>query len=132
MTDITINDVTTGTLEGTGVFDKLMQIVKVHLTDEYDNGRLKGPEYAQVYVSAIQAVLAQSIEFALREKLTEVQIDSALKDIELKEVQKQSAYVDRIIKDKEAASLGLDNVVKQREESRKTEAGYVYVPAYME
>ena len=132
MADITINDITTGTIEGTGVFDKLMQSVKAQLTDEYDNGRLKGPEYAQVYISTIQAVLSQSIEFTLREKLTEVQIDSALKDIELKEIQKQVAYVERVIKDKEAAALGMDNAIKIAQTSKATNSDYIYEPQYEE
>lgn len=132
MADITINDITTGTIEGTGVFDKLMQSVKAQLTDEYDNGRLKGPEYAQVYISTIQAVLSQSIEFTLREKLTEVQIDSALKDIELKEIQKQVAYVERVIKDKEAAALGMDNAIKIAQTSKVADNTYVYTPQYKE
>ena len=75
MTDIVITDITTGIVDGTGIFDKLMASVKAHIHDEYDNGRIKGPEYSQVYLGAIQAVLNQSVQYALQEKQLEAQID---------------------------------------------------------
>ena len=78
MTDIVITDITTGIVDGTGIFDKLMASVKAHIHDEYDNGRIKGPEYSQVYLEAIQAVLAQSMQYALQEKQTEAQVDLIL------------------------------------------------------
>ena len=75
MTDIVITDITTGIIDGTGIFDKLMASVKAHIHDEYDNGRIKGPEYSQVYLGAIQAVLNQSVQYTLQEKQLEAQID---------------------------------------------------------
>lgn len=48
---------------GDGVFDKLMETVVKHLRAEYTDGRLKGSDYANVYVSGLQAVLAQSVEY---------------------------------------------------------------------
>ena len=78
MTDIVITDITTGIVDGTGIFDKLMASVKAHIHDEYDNGKIKAPEYSQVYLGAIQAVLAQSMQFALQEKQTEAQVDLLL------------------------------------------------------
>ena len=123
MTDIVITDITTGIIDGTGIFDKLMASVKTHIHDEYDNGRIKGPEYSQVYLGAIQAVLSQSVQYALQEKQTEAQVDLLVE-------QKKIAYVERIIKDKEAAALGMDKVVKVANTSDTTEA--VYTPKYKE
>jgi hypothetical protein len=66
---ITTDDLTTGTLDGTGVFDELMGSVNVHLQKEYNTQRIRGPEYSQVYLGGLQAVLQQSIAFLLaREK----------------------------------------------------------------
>ena len=130
MVDIQITDVTTGAINGTGVFDKLMSTVKAHITEQYDKGRIKGQDYATVYLGALQGVLAQSVEYVLREKLTEVQIEAAVKDIELKTAQIDSINIEHVIKDKEATALGLDNVVKNREEARKNNANYVYELAY--
>ena len=38
----TVDELTTVALDGTGVFDKLMQTVKLHLQDEYDSNRIVG------------------------------------------------------------------------------------------
>lgn len=85
MVDIQITDVTTGAINGTGVFDKLMSTVKAHITEEYDKGRIKGQDYATVYLGSIQSVLQQSIEYVLREKMTEAQIAGMEKETELKD-----------------------------------------------
>ena len=84
MIDIQITDVTTGAINGTGVFDKLMSTVKAHIAEEYDKGRIKGQDYATVYLGMIQSVLQQSIEYVLREKMTEAQIAGVEKETELK------------------------------------------------
>ena len=85
MIDIQITDVTTGAINGTGVFDKLMSTVKAHIAEEYDKGRIKGQDYATLYLGSIQSVLQQSIEYVLREKMTEAQIAGVEKETELKE-----------------------------------------------
>ena len=130
MVDIQITDVTTGAISGTGVFDKLMASIKVQIQEEYDAGRIKGSDYATVYLGALQSVLSQSMEFVLRERLVEAQIDDVVKGIEIKDMQKQIAYVERVIKDKEATTMGLDNAIRLREEARKQDTNYVYVPIY--
>lgn len=123
MTDIVITDITTGAVNGTGIFDKLMASVKTHIQEEYDNGRIKGPEYSQVYLGALQSVLSQSVQYALQEKQTEAQVDLLVE-------QKKVAYVDRVIKDKEAAALGMDKVVRVANTAATTEE--VYTPKYEE
>ena len=130
MVDIQITDVTTGAISGTGVFDKLMASIKVQIQEEYDAGRIKGSDYATVYLGALQSVLSQSMEFVLRERLVEAQIDDVVKGIEIKDMQKQISYVERVIKDKEATTMGLDNAIRLREEARKQDTNYVYVPIY--
>lgn len=59
---------TTKSIEGTGVFDILMQTVKLHLGDEFDAGRIDGSEYATVYLGALTAVLQQSISFLAQQQ----------------------------------------------------------------
>lgn len=63
---ITLADLTTTTLNGTGVFDVLMRANKAHLDEEFTKGRIKGPEYATVYLGSLQAVLAASLQFLLQ------------------------------------------------------------------
>lgn len=70
-TPITIADLTLATLDGTGVFDVLMRSVKTHVAVEYDSQRIKGAEYAQVYLGALQSTMDRSLQFLLaRDKLT--------------------------------------------------------------
>lgn len=63
MTSLTITDLTTSDVNGTGVFDKLMQSVESHIQQEFNRNRIKGPEYATVYLGALQSTLDQSIRF---------------------------------------------------------------------
>ena len=79
MADIIIEDVTNGSIinnewVGTGVFDKLMNTVNKNIELQYLQGRIKGQEYATVYLGSLQAVLAQSIDYIKSEKMIEAQI----------------------------------------------------------
>jgi len=58
-----VEQLTTSSITGTGVFDKLMAVVKLHLLDEYNNDRITGDEYSKVYLGALSAVMQQSIAF---------------------------------------------------------------------
>lgn len=63
---VTIDEVTEGTLTGGGVFDILMRTVQAHLAKEFNAQRITGNDYADVYLGAIQAVLAQATNFVLQ------------------------------------------------------------------
>jgi len=69
--DSNIESLTTGALDGTGVFDKLLQSTKLHLQEEYDRGRITGQEYTTVYLGSLTAVLQQSVQFLLNNKTHE-------------------------------------------------------------
>jgi hypothetical protein len=58
-----VEQLTTSSITGTGVFDKFMAVVKLHLLDEYNNDRITGDEYSKVYLGALSAVMQQSIAF---------------------------------------------------------------------
>lgn len=63
-----IKSLTTVELNGSGVFDKLMQAVKLHLQEEFDAQRITGNEYSTVYLGAMSAVLQTSTQFLLNEQ----------------------------------------------------------------
>ncbi|MCD1628468.1 hypothetical protein [Marinobacter shengliensis] len=65
MSIVTLEQLTTSTVDGSGVFDKLMQAVEAHIDQEFKKNRIKGPEYATVYLGALQSTLDQSIQFLL-------------------------------------------------------------------
>ena len=73
MAAINITDVTQGSLDGTGVFDLLMQANKVHLEAEFAKNRIKGSEYATVYLGSLEAVLRVSMEFMLAKQRTDLE-----------------------------------------------------------
>jgi hypothetical protein len=91
MSDISIAQVTTTNPTEGGVFDVLMRSVDSHLDKQYTIGRIKGSDYATVYLGALQAVLQQAIMFVLAEQKAEKEVDLLTQQI-LTEVQ-QTALV---------------------------------------
>lgn len=63
---ITLPKLTEATVAGSGVFDVLMRSVKGHLEQEFTQSRIKGAEYATVYLGSLEAVLNSSIAFLLQ------------------------------------------------------------------
>lgn len=68
MADVTIAQVTTTVTSGDGVFDVLMRAVDAHLDKQYTSGRIKGADYATVYLGALQMVLQQAIAFTMQKQ----------------------------------------------------------------
>jgi len=58
-----ITDLTSGTVGGTGLFDKLMVSLVVHLKVEYDANRISGAEYTKAYVGIVGAALQTAQQF---------------------------------------------------------------------
>lgn len=93
---LTITDLTTKSLTGTGAFDHLMQTVKLHLEQEFDKNRIKGGEYATVYLGSLEHVLQTSLTFLLQKdkaslesQMLEVQLQIAQVELEKVEIEKQ-------------------------------------------
>lgn len=96
MADITINDLTLTTLEGTGIFDVLMRATKTHLEAEFNKNRIKGPEYSTVYLGSLESVMRTSLEFLLqRQKISlEAQLMEQQVLVAQAEVEKANAQVE--------------------------------------
>jgi len=75
MATIDVSDLTTKETDGTGVFDDLMETIQVRLEAEYQKGRLKGPDYAKVYLGAMESTISQSIGFVLGKQQADKQAD---------------------------------------------------------
>ena len=71
---IDVEDITTGTLNGTGTFDKLMQAARTHLQEEYTKGRINSTDYAQVYLGTMTQILEQSMSFVLNKDKSELEL----------------------------------------------------------
>lgn len=73
MAEVLSTDITTKVLNGTGVFDDLMNGVTTHLDEQYSKGRITGTTYSTVYLGALEAVLAQAVSFVLQRQQADVQ-----------------------------------------------------------
>ena len=135
-TDIKLTDLTDGYLDannewqGNGVFDKLMYAVNKNIEGQYIKGRITGNDYAKVYLGGLESVIAQSIEYILREKQVEAQTDllitqkieaeldgasrRALEATQKSEMELNGAK-DRELKDNQIANLQKDLLVKNAE-----------------
>lgn len=71
VTPVTLTALTTATVDGAGVLDVLMKTMAAHLDVEYAKNRLRGPEYATVYLGSLEAVMQTAVQFLLqRDKAT--------------------------------------------------------------
>ena len=73
--------------EGTGVFDQLMMAVNGNIQVQFDSGRIKGVDYANVYMSSMQTAINEAMKFVLNKKLLEKQIEAQDVQIAIGEVQ---------------------------------------------
>lgn len=62
---IVLNALTTAQLNGSGVFDRMMQTTKKFLKKEYDANRIVGKEYSQAYMATVLSNMKSSIQFLL-------------------------------------------------------------------
>lgn len=60
-----VSKLTTGEIDGSGIFDKMMQISLLHVKDEYDSGRISGSDYANVYLGIITSMMQSAVQYAL-------------------------------------------------------------------
>jgi hypothetical protein len=86
---ITVDDLTTGIVNGTGVFDKLMTSLVAHLKVEYAANRISGAEYTKAYIGIVGAALQTSSQFLLAK-------DQAYWQALLVQVQARSAEVELV------------------------------------
>lgn len=78
---ILIEDLTDGSINGDGTFDKLMTSVTEHVERQYKNSRITGADYANVYLGSLTAVLSQASNFLLQSKQLDKQLELLDKQI---------------------------------------------------
>lgn len=119
--DLTSNVQTTinGTkheVTGDGIFDDLMETVNQHADAQFAMGRIKGTEYAEFYLGALQSALAQSVQFTLQREAQAAQVDLATAQ---KDELLLNGVKDRLTKDAQTALVkrqtkGFDDDAKQK------------------
>ena len=111
LTNMPVERLTEAKLTGKGVFDVLMQSVKLHLEQEYNQNRIRGTEYSQVYLGSMTAILEQSTRFLLDKdksfyEIALVEAQVRLADAQVRLVEKQ------IEKEDQEATLRAAQVAK--------------------
>lgn len=87
MTTLTIDQLTDATLEGDGVFDVLMRANKAHLDAEYAKDRIKGAEYATVYLGSLESVMSTSLQFLLQREKIALEAELMAQQVEIAKIQ---------------------------------------------
>lgn len=72
---IKIEDVTTGEVEGRGLYDELMRTSKAHLEHEFSEARITGSDYATVYLGMLTANLSTATNFVLQYELNNIELE---------------------------------------------------------
>lgn len=115
--EINIEDLTTKDLMGTGVFDNIMEASQVRLDREFAKNRLKGPEYAKVYLGSFEASLMNSIQFLLTRQ--EADKKAELLVAQTKKTDKESLLMDeQILIAKEELKIKKQDLLIRAEELR--------------
>ena len=110
---ITLDKITTGTIDGTGSFDKLMQILKLHMYEEHDTGRITGSDYAKVYIGGLQYALSEAIRLETTKDSIDADIALKQKQLEILQAQKDMIDQQRLTEIQNTAIKEYENTVLQ-------------------
>ncbi|RWB40469.1 MAG: hypothetical protein EOQ44_25360 [Mesorhizobium sp.] len=116
ITPITVDQLTTGVVGGTGVFDKLMVSLVAHLKVEYAANRISGAEYTKAYIGIVGVALQTASSFLLSKDAAFWQALLVREQAEAAEVAKIQARVEL-----EGARVAL---VRTQFEAATAEANY--------
>lgn len=62
---LTIDQLTSGDITGSGVFDTIMRGLKAQMVEEYQKNRIIGAEYTKLMIAAIDGAMSASVQFLL-------------------------------------------------------------------
>ena len=112
---IPVEDFTEAKVEGKGVYDILMQANAAHLEKEFNASRIKGNEYAQIYLGTMQATMDTAVQFFIQRhklgyeakileiqaKIAEVELSKANVELEIARLNAQRipAEIDKLVAD---------------------------------
>lgn len=118
---VTLPALTTATVAGTGVFDVLMAANKAHLEQEFAKNRVRGPEYATVYLGSLQAVLQNAVTFLLQKDKVALEADLISQQILLAQVQVQKANVELAILQAKLLNVPKEGVLLDKQAQELTQ-----------
>lgn len=86
-TTLNIAELTTGSLTGTGVFDVLLQTLRLHLDREFTSGRITGTAYATVYSQALTSFLGQATAYCLSKAKLALELQQLAEQVTILQLQ---------------------------------------------
>ena len=92
-----ITKLTECTLEGSGVLDKLLHTARVHLQDEFQQGRITGKEYSNAYIAIYDRMVQSAIAYTLAAEkapyeIAQLEAQTALTEEQRKQVEEETRY----------------------------------------
>ena len=122
-TAIPIEDLTQVILDGTGVFDKFLTLHRLHLKREFEEARIQGKEYSEVYTKTYIAHLEQAIQFLLaKEKqayelnLLEAQADKVKSEVAIDKFQLEKLLPKEVVlKDAQISKMQSDADISKKQ-----------------
>ena len=91
---IPVTDLSESKVDGAGVFDLLMKSVNGHLAQQFDLNRIKGAEYATVYLGSIESTLRVALDFLIQRDKAALEAQLLQLQIELGQIEKEKAGVE--------------------------------------
>ena len=92
-----ITKLTECTLQGSGVLDKLLHTARVHLQDEFQQGRITGKEYSNAYIAIYDRMVQSAIAYTLAAEkapyeIAQLESQTALIEEQRKQVEEETRY----------------------------------------
>jgi len=115
-TQLTEADLTERLVNGTGMFDGLMEALNGHLRVEYDKGRITGQEYATAYVSMTQTALGSAVQYLLQK-------DNAYWQAQLIQMQTRTAEV-ALVTARIQTEIAKADLIKSQLEAKTVASNY--------
>ena len=85
------------TLDGSGVLDKLLHTARVHLQDEFQQGRITGKEYSNAYIAIYDRRVQSAIAYTLAAEkapyeIAQLEAQTALLEEQRNQVEEETRY----------------------------------------
>lgn len=107
ITPITIEQLTTKTVGGTGVFDILMSTMKVHLDEQYKSQRITGREFTEAYIANSNAAMQTAVQFLLGKDMALYNAYAAQAAAQMAEISVVKARIELKMAELQTSILGI-------------------------
>lgn len=112
---INVESITEGTINGEGVFDKLMQSTNSHLLHEFSKNRITGSDYGKIYLGALQTVMGQAVQFELQRQQSYLQGELIKAQVANLELERLGIEKDNQLKDKQIEKMDQEILVLEQQ-----------------